>query len=799
MTSIPSADILARLQAVIDRGGPLRRPKHTRYDAGHTFDVQATGVCPARAGRVRMTVEKFVGGGFAGQVYRVRLDAAEFADGPVPGLEVGRTYAVKIIIPPSGFSLLFRNAVYRLAYQGPFSAQVHPAAARSGVLWQKLIRRAAEIEFGRTDAVCDTYATFFEPGLGSYAEINEWVAGRNWKFELDDRYFDRADADPAEASPDFAAMPSPELAAKKWFMARFVRLLHRMGAPEFARQYEWWTAKSQPNVLKRLDAGHGPADGLCAIDFRAGLALLPFLPMSPADVKLILTGLRRGALVQFDRGDLRRLAVFVNEHADRFEDLRPALDELQQTDPAYRASLPDVTHHGLRPLWDGRLRASIADGFVRGWRVRHLCDERHEASFRSSRAKFLAFFLLGAIPLLGRFLRELWAVDTYRRHVASALTSWTYFRNALCARQAEALKDWHRQGRRGDEAVARLAERPWRFWPQAVTLALLPPSWHRFLAEPRFAWTSVKRTVGGFILFMKDPDFRRRWLEEIIDEGHRSGALSDQEYAELRPKASDPYIRTYLLCVAGHLATLPITQIVSVLFAVYALFHLGKTWQESMAYAVGILALFQVMPVSPGSVSRGLFVIGVMIAKRNFRDFWVAAVISFWKYVGYLGFPVQMVTRYPVLARLMAGRWAGGAVRFVPVFGEHGALLEHGVLDLFFNEPISIRRRIAEGRESVARLVVKGLLAVLWLGSTAAAVVMLVRLKPAEGTETLVPRDLVPIFAAAAAAVLAVAAWAALAPRFARVRRWWWLPALVSLAAAATTAALHWNLVRTLW
>ena len=150
----------------------------------------------------------------------------------------------------------------------------------------------------------------------------DWVEGRNWQFELDDRYFDRRAPDLDDPHPDFAATGAAEYFAKKHFMARFVRLLHRIGAPEFARQYEWWTAKSQPNVLKRLDAGDGPSDGLTAIDFRAGLALLPFLPMSPADVPLIWRGLRRGALVQFDRGDLGQLETYIDEHAEKFDDLR---------------------------------------------------------------------------------------------------------------------------------------------------------------------------------------------------------------------------------------------------------------------------------------------------------------------------------------------------------------------------------------------------------------------------------------------------------------------------------------------
>ena len=98
-------------------------------------------------------------------------------------------------------------------------------------------------------------------------------------------------------------------------MHEFVELLHKMGAHEFARQYEWSTCKSQPNCLKRKDTEESPSEGLVAVDFRAGLALLPFLPMSPGDFKLIVQGLVRGSLVQFDRGDLEKLEQFVRHTA----------------------------------------------------------------------------------------------------------------------------------------------------------------------------------------------------------------------------------------------------------------------------------------------------------------------------------------------------------------------------------------------------------------------------------------------------------------------------------------------------
>jgi len=52
----------------------------------------------------------------------------------------------------------------------------------------------------------------------------------------------------------------------------------------------------------------------------------------------------------------------------------------------------------------------------------------------------------------------------------------------------------------------------------------------------------------------------------------------------------------------------------------------------------------------------------------------------------------------------MAGHWATEAVHIVPVFGERGALLEHWVFCLFYNWPLTIRRRMGKRAEARALL-----------------------------------------------------------------------------------------------
>ncbi|MBP7829549.1 MAG: hypothetical protein KA248_06490 [Kiritimatiellae bacterium] len=666
-----------------------RRP--SRYEAGQALDLEVEGVFPAVRAAASFRIEKFLGGGFAGQVYRCRLDSLRLPAGAeIPGLAPGRVYTLKIIIPPSRFSRFFRNFVYRLAFQGPFSAQVNYSACRAGLLWQKLMRRAARAVFGRETAVKDAYASFHDATLGAFGEVTEWIEGRMWRLESDPDMKARRDW----RNVPIEATASAEYVAKRRFMADLVRMLHEMGAPEFARQYEWYTMKSQPNVLKRTDTGEeGPAGGLCAIDFRAGLALLPFLPMSPADFKLILQGLfRRGALVQFDRGDLGKLEHFAARHAAEFEEYRPVLEELKVRDPAYRRSLPDLTHHGLRLLWDAGLRRDVRAGLVEGYRADDLADERFAEALRTgSGFRFAAWYLLGAVPILGRLIRKRWGNAAYRRHVGRLLTSWSYFKIAARTKAAHELVEWHRKGRAGEPHARFLAARPGRFYLERFTLGILPfAGLHRVIVEPRVLWEGLRGFLRTIKQFIVSAEFREKWFLDTIADGEREGMLTRAEAESISAQVRDPFIVKYLKCLGVHFATLPVTQIVSVslglIVAGWMIAH-GKGWGEATVAFAGIVALFQVIPISPGSLCRGGFVVYLMIKERNVKDYLIAAPLSFAKYIGYLAFPLQMTATYPQLARFMASRWATSMVHIVPVFGEQGALLEHWVFDLFFNWP----------------------------------------------------------------------------------------------------------------
>ncbi len=698
-----NVDVCKKLEAEF-RAAQLHRPMRTgRYDAGSELNYQVSGFAPAEQAKVTLVIDKFVGGGFAGQVYLVKISAIE---GAIEGLQAGRSYAMKILIPPSGFSRLFRNLLYWIGFQGPFQLQVNPAASKAGALWQKFIRRGAKIRFGDETAVRDIYATFVDDKLGSCGQLSEWIEGRTWRLEVDDRV-DLLTKWRRNRLLDESAvhkLGSPEYRAKCRFMAEFVELLHDMGGHEFARQYEWSTCKSQPNVLKRHGTNDNPSGGLVAVDFQAGLALLPFLPMSPGDFKLIGKGFTRGSLVQFDRGDIGKLEAFIQAHSDEFTDMRQMLEDLKTAEQIYRNSIPDITHNHIRLLYSRRLWSTIFSGAVTGWRVRNQIDDRHEHKLRSSRILTLLFFVIGVIPFLGKLIRRIWARADWRRHYGQMLKSWKYFQRALSGRIAEKVTIWHRAGRLNDQAALKVAAKPWRFYCH-LPLSLLPAGLHRFLTDAKFRKDKlVYIFLRPFRLYFNSK-LREQWLREMVTSGQKKHILSDEDARTILSQVNEPFIQKYLKSLAVHVCTLPVTQIVSVLVAwIYARTHPELSAAETAVAVTAILVLFQLTPISPGSLTRGLYVLYLVIRERNFRDYNIAVFLGFFKYVGYLAFPIQMTYHYPALARFMAAHWATEVVHIVPVFGERGALLEHWVFGLFYNCPLTIRRRMRKRAQMRASL-----------------------------------------------------------------------------------------------
>jgi len=372
------------------------------------------------------------------------------------------------------------------------------------------------------------------------------------------------------------------------------------------------------------------------------------------------------------------------------------VEELQLQEPLHRRSLPDITHHHVRLLFDSSLRESVKEGTVTAWQNLGRVDNKHAGRLRRGNWPFRLLYLLSFIPLLGRGIVKVWGDALARQHLKRCMTSFGYLWRSMRASRIETLIVWHREGRGCDDRLRRLVNRPVRYCVQRILVGWMPGTWHRFLTEPAYAKARIRDAVGFTYMLLRRPAFREEWLLEQVRMGREEGMLTEEEADKISGQIKDPFIQKYLRCVAVHACTVPITQVVMVLVGgavlAYCMIQRQWSWAESMAAGVAAAGLVQFLPISPGSLTRGLFVLYLMIRERDVRNYYIAAPISFLHVIGYLAFPLQMVAHDPALARFMAGRWAKGIVHIVPVFGESGGLLEHFVFDAFFNLPLTIKR-----------------------------------------------------------------------------------------------------------
>jgi hypothetical protein len=427
-------------------------------------------------------------------------------------------------------------------------------------------------------------------------------------------------------------------------------------------------------------------------------------------------------------------------------------EKLAQADDIYRNSIPDITHNRLRLFTSGKLWSTIFSSAVVGWKVKNIIDDNSFEKLQQSKFKTFIFFFVGLIPILSGILRKFWCHCDWRKHYVSIFTSPEYFKKALNGKIIELLISWHRKGRISQAKGEMLARQPWRILYHLPFLLLIFPSLHRLLTDWQFAKEKLYfLTVRPVQLYFNE-QLRKQWLLDMVKQGQHKNILTDEDAQTILTQVNEPFIDKYLKSLAVHICCMPVTHIVAVAVAgIYWFTH--RTEPNAWVIGLGIIGIFQIIPVSPGSIARGLYVVYLIIRDRSFKDYNIAVSLSFLKYVGYLAFPIQMTYRYPALARFMAAHWATDAVHTVPVFGERGALFEHTIFCAFYNWPLTIRRRMN------ARAVLREKLSprywhILLIAAVAAAGLMFFanwHFKPAAALVSLISGSLVTIYCGRAA------------------------------------------------
>jgi hypothetical protein len=627
------------------------------------------------------------GSGFAGQVYRAEPEGRVRFDGE----GVARPVAIKVLKPRSRLKRLFRDLLFQLSFQTSYAPRLREEALRSGLAWQALLRAAAGIELGDACTVARPLGYFWDAGLASFAEIHEWVDGRQTRYEADDGLLLRW----LRRKPDSTRS---EIERKRTFMSALVNLCRDIGATGLARQYEWYTLVSQANVLVRCPMGAGEAGStgseFVAVDCRPGLAVPFFLPLSPAHLRIILSGFPKGNLAHFDEVDFEKLAAYLAAHEEAFSPPPGLVARLVEDDRRYRA--------GLLGLWGFTRRGFLGKEHWRSVKAAAVEDRRRLGHISpawarrlgASPAWFLVFFLLDRLPVLGLPLMRLAFDERCRRHLRKYLTSPDYFRNAWEAKRAADLLDWSQEGRVSPERCERLASSFPAYLFDKALLGWLPAGIQRLLSDAEARFCLVRAWFMRPFSLVVSGEEREKWLVEILQEQSARGFLGEDQAMRLAQQAAEPRMQGFLRDNGFMLALEVLAKLLYLALAIF-----GLATRNFLPFG---LAAFS--PVSPSGLVRAVYVLAQLLAGmpgilrtgdgRLLLARSIGLAAAPWRGLGNLFALLEMFAYYGELSLLLGNVFISRMVAAVPILGGQGKLLEYWAFQAAYNFPLSVRRAL---------------------------------------------------------------------------------------------------------
>lgn len=666
--------------------GVLVHPRRHCYSQMEEVSADVFGLDGRRLGEERFRIGLSPGSGFGGQVYQA-LPLAGLIDDPCMD---GATFpvALKILVPQATWKRIFRDLLFRLSYQTSFAPRLRPEALRCGLIWQELVRTAAGLEFGTKSLVARPYGYFWDARLASYVEIHQWVEGRAVRYEADDhlllRWLGRTNE-----------ILDSEISRKRACMAALVKLCQNMGALGLARQYEWYTLVSQANLITRSSRYDGQTE-FAGVDWRPGLAVPFFLPLSPVHASIIWHGFFRGVYTHYDEVDFKRLDAYLQTHADEFEPFAPLIHQLKEDDARYRAGLPDLWNAPERLLHQVDARRQVRVAAIEDWRRLGRISEYEAAQMRAGGGRFYFFFILDNTPLVARAMMRWLGNEIYRQHIRRFWIEASYRKQTLASQRNCDLMDWQARGRISLERADLLASSMNAYLVDKIIWSWLPGGFHRYATDHSKRKQAVQVLVVQPLRLLVDGTFRQSWLDEVLVHQLHKGILSSEQVERLRAQVKEQRMQGFLRDLGLTIGLEFFAKLLYLLLAVY-----GFNTQNFLPLGIAALG-----PIAPSGIVRMIYVLAQLInglpailRARDYKLFWarmLGLAVAPWRFVGNLFAPLEMFAYYNAMSLVLGDYLVSKMVAMVPVLGGRGKILEYWTLNLIYNLPLSVRRMMEE-------------------------------------------------------------------------------------------------------
>lgn len=575
----------------------LIEPRRRFLEQNEVIETPVKGIDGTFAFDAAFRIGEKLGEGYAGQVYRVVYENTQ-----IP-------YALKVLRPEKESKEKLRNIFYRLSFGANFAPAISEDALRYGLIWQALLRRGAGAILPEGEAaIPEPVGYFWVEQLQAFAEVQEFIEG---------------------------AIPIPDNREKNKrkdiFMNSIATLAENMGGYQIARQYKKWTLLAGANVVEKEDGS------LVAIDWRSGIALPFFLPLSPGDIPIILDNLRHGHFVNFDYADFDQLDRFIEENKEVFTDLIPLVDELKTLDTTYRQTVQKATTE----QWE---------------REKHM-DQPIAETLRNNPHVYQAYLFNDNLPFIGQALHRILYSATNRAHLQNLKT--------------HDVASWQRFGRLTEEKARHLDEKTWLYALHKLFFSHGPTKLQKLTDNQELLKTAEAIIMPLKVIMSKEEQVR--WLDDKIQQGLALHLITPDQVGMLQKQAREDKMKRLVIEMV---TVVPFIEITTAIPTIANLI-------EGNYLVAGILLA---APITLGGVTRSLYTIGralgeIPTALKEKRKKPIVSRLS-----GILIAPLRgigptfllpnMAIYYPEMASLLTQYYTTKVVRKVPIYGLEGGQLE---------------------------------------------------------------------------------------------------------------------------
>lgn len=601
----------------------LIKPNPNHFKIGDKFPATIQPLAKKAATETVLIPFVRLGEGYAGQVYKVYDTQTEVWE--------NRWIVLKALRPESSQKQQARNLFFRLCFGGNFSPSIDESAVRFGLIWQTILRRGAKVLYDNEKMIPEPIGYFWSKEMRTFVEVHEWIDGK-------------------------VSIPNnPEKnQTKRKFMDDMVNLAEEMGAYQLSRQYKWWTMLAGANVLEKEDGS------FVAVDWRSGIALPFFLPLSPGDIPIIVRNLKKGHFVNFDYADYDRLNAFVVKCKEDFADLISLIEELPSLDKQYRENIKSAT--------------------IKDWKENLPLSDEIEEAVKNSKVGYNIHLFLEGIPIIGSWLHRFLGSETYQKHLGLILLNSDYRKQWFKTLKDHDIASWQ-QGyyRITPQKAKELDQKDWLYLLHKVFFSHMPKSIHRLTDNKEFAYAIRWLTTPFRVAFSTREQVI--WLDDIIESGLFLRIIDDKQSKLFHKQALDKRMRGFVVDLAVatpliELTTLPVYPLVYILSG-------------------GDAAITAAVAASPITVS-GILRCGYTLLKtlrdipeivknkdkKHLASRLSGAAIAPWSKIGTLFVPTQMSVYYPEMSWFLTTYFAIKAARKVPVYGVAGGALEYYAYEL---------------------------------------------------------------------------------------------------------------------